>query len=164
MGDGASPRFGECTDNRKQNTFYQKCKAQVSVFSKDTMTSSFGRPSLMPWSPFDRRPLLTHRRAASESPSVLAVPAPSCPAPPHGLSLPFLREQTAFESDGSFPFPLHGAGSCIKTERGRLRPATRPGWQENPGTPRCCRWRGRSWVRSQPGPSWAGAPPVRLVL
>lgn len=44
MGDGASPRFGECTDNRKQNTFYQKCKAQVSVFSKDTMTSSFGRP------------------------------------------------------------------------------------------------------------------------
>lgn len=39
MGDEASPCFGECTDNRKQNTLYQICKAQVLVFSKDTIIS-----------------------------------------------------------------------------------------------------------------------------
>lgn len=39
MGDGASPCFGECTDNRMQNTSYQICKAQVLVFGKDTRIS-----------------------------------------------------------------------------------------------------------------------------
>lgn len=53
--------------------------------------------------------------------------------------------------------------ACIKTERGRPHPARRPGWPGNPGTRRCCRWRGRSSVHSQPGPSWAGAPLVRSV-
>lgn len=39
MGDEASPRFAECTDNRKQITSYQIWKAQVLVFSKDTRIS-----------------------------------------------------------------------------------------------------------------------------
>lgn len=39
MGDGASPCFGERTDNRTQNTSYQICKAQVLVFGKDTRIS-----------------------------------------------------------------------------------------------------------------------------
>lgn len=87
------------------------------------------------------------------------------PAPlgTHGSSLCPFQEQVTFNSTESFPFPLPGGGPCIKTERGRPHPARRPGWPGNPGTPRCCRWRGRSSVHSLPGPSWTGAPLVRSV-
>lgn len=142
---------------------YQICKAQLSVLSKDTTPRFVGcssrsplcHVSLCPPSTADpppARPPQAHPRSAG-SRAVLHSARPSFF--PHG--------QMTFDSNESFPFPLHGGGSSIKTERGRLHPARRPGWRGNPGIPHCCRWRGQSWAHSRPGPAWTGAPPVHLV-
>lgn len=102
-------------------------------------------------------------RIISKIPSAPSVSSHSCPAR-HSRLVPLsFPEQVTFNSTESFPFPLPGGGPCIKTERGRPHRARRPGWPGNPGTPRCCRWRGRSSVHSRPGPSWTGAPLVRSV-
>lgn len=157
-GGEASPCSGECTDNREQNTSSQICKAQVSVFSKDTIISCI-------WM---LRVLIAAVPPSSADPSkskATLCASSRCPAPLSTLSLSLRhsQEQTMFSGTESFPSLLHGSGPCIKTERGQLHPAKRPGWRGNPGTRHCCRWRGRSWVRSQPEPSWAGAPLVRFV-
>lgn len=162
MGDGASPRFGECTDNKTRNTSYQICKAQVLVFGKDTRISLVWMLQV----PMVAVPGSLSTSSAGSSPkSPLLSPCRHIPAPlgTHGSSLCPSQEQVTFNSTESFPFPLPGGGPCIKTERGRPHPARRPGWPGNPGTPRCCRWRGRSSVHSRPGPSWTGAPLVRSV-
>lgn len=161
MGDGVSPRFGECTDNKTQNTSYQICKAQVLVFGKDTRVSLVGTfwvPVAAVPGPLSIIIIITIMPGSSPKSPLL----PPCHGT-HGSSLCPFREQVTFNSTESFPFPLPEGGPCIKTERGRPHPARRPGWPGNPGTPRCCRWRGRSLVHSRPGPSWAGAPLVRSV-
>lgn len=162
MGDGASSCFGECTDNKMQNTSYQICKAQVLVFGKDTRISLVGTlrvPMVAVPGP------LSTTIMPGSSPKSPLLPPRHVPAPlsTEGSSLCPFQEQMTFNSTESFPFPLPGGSPSIKTERGRPHPARRPGWPGNRGTRRCCRWRGRSSVHCQPGPSWAGARRVRSV-
>lgn len=76
MGDEASPCFGECNDNRKQNTSYQICKAQVLVFSKDTRISLVWRLCTLNHcctTAFAHHPLQTDPSALSCSPAGSAL-------------------------------------------------------------------------------------------
>lgn len=141
-----------------------KHSSRCSVRTRPPASWDAPRAHRCAMSPFAHRPPQTHHRLAlckahpRSAGSHAILPARRSARPsffPHG--------QMTFDSDESFPFPLHGGGSSIKTERDRLHPARRPGWQGNPGIPHCCRWRGRSWAHSRPGPAWTGAPPVHLV-